>query len=461
MQKILFNLAILSSLSLATAVPNNSEELKITIYNDNRAFISERREVQVIEGKQQLVYEGVPPSVITQSVVPTFKGMQTRLYSQNYIYDLISLNSMLKNSIDKEVAFYTNGENPRLSKGVLLSANPVMINEANTSNIYTLNSGAQVIFSKIPETMITKPSLVWNIEAEKAGALDIDLKYLTTDITWKSDYVLNLKKDNLDLVGWITVNNNSGVAYENAQITCLAGDVNKVYEREYGRVRKYKTNRMKFEEKMESVQEESFSGYHIYKIPFKETIANKQQKQINFIDKKEINYMQYGVANNDYFEDYGEQKLTFKNTIRFENSKKNNLGLALPTGIVRMYQKDKQEETHFIGEARVYNIPEDENVTLTIGTLFDAVGEKTITKFVARKSYRNVETTYNIRNQGKEPLTLKIKEQIPTYGEHISTKTSCKEKCSVVKKNAFIREFTIQLKPKEKYLFTSEFEVTY
>lgn len=171
--------------------------------------------------------------------------------------------------------------------------------------------------------------------------------------------------------------------------------------------------------------------------------------------------MQYGVANNDYFEDYGEQKLTFQNTIRFENSKKNNLGLALPTGIVRMYQKDKQEETHFIGEARVYNIPEDENVTLTIGTLFDAVGEKTITKYVERKSYRNVETTYNIRNQGKEPLVLKIKEQIPTYGEHISVKTSCKEKCSVVKKNAFIREFTIKLKPKEKYLFTSEFEVRF
>jgi len=462
MQKKFLSILFLSTLGYAnTIVPSTGSDLKITIYNDNRAFINDTRQVEVTKGKQKLVYEGVPSSVITQSVVPTFTGMQTRLYSQNYIYDLISLTSMLKNSINKEIDFYTNGENPRLSHGVLLSANPVMIQEQSTGSIYTLNNATQVIFSKIPETMITKPSLVWNMETATAGILDIDLKYLASGISWKSDYVLNLKKDVLDLTGWITVNNNSGVAYKNADITCLAGEVNRAKEEH-----KY-DNRLMYKSKsvmampMDEVAEESFSGYHIYKIPFRETIANKQQKQISFIDKKEIAYIEYGVANNSYFENYGEQKLTFSNTIKFQNTKANHLGVALPTGVVRMYQKDSSNETHFIGEQRVHNIPEDENVTLTIGTLFDAVGEKSITKFVAKKGYRNVETTYNIRNQGKEPLVLKIKEAIPVYGEHISVKTSCKDNCSVKKKNAFVREYTITLKAKEKYLFTSEFEVRY
>jgi len=311
--------------------------------------------------------------------------------------------------------------------------------------------------------MITKPSLVWNMETEKEGTLGIDLKYLTKGISWSSDYVLNLTKESLDLTGWITVRNDSGVSYENAQITCLAGDVHSVPPQV-----EYTTNGTFYEDKYavpmmrkDAVAEESFSGYHIYKIPFRETIANKEQKQISFIDKKGVKYHQYGKHMNNYFENYGEQKLQFTNTIEFENKKENNMGVSLPTGVVRMYQKDSKEETHFIGESRVGNTPEDENVTLTVGTLFDAVGEKKITKFEMKKHYRKVETTYNVRNQGKEPLELKIEEKVPVYGNDIRVKTSCKDNCSVKKKNAFVREFTIKLKAKENYSFTSEFEVNY
>ena len=465
MNKIFYSTLLLPLLGLANiTVPSTGSDLKITIYNNDKAFINDTREVEVKAGKQKLVYEGVPSSVITQSVVPTFSAMKTNLYSQNYIYDLVSLSSMLNKSINKEVEFYSNEKEPTLSKGILLSASPkAMIKENGTGKIYTLNSATQVIFDKVPKNMITKPSLVWNMEAEKEGKLGIDLKYLTRGISWKSDYVLNLKKDILDLTGWITVNNNSGVAYENAQITCLAGDVNAVPERRMH----YKSKNAIYEEEsmpmavMDAVKEESFSGYHIYKIPFRETIGNKEQKQISFIDKKEVKYHQYGKNINNYFENYGEQKLQFSNMIEFENKKENNMGISLPAGVVRMYQKDSSDETHFIGESRVQNIPEDENVTLTVGTLFDAVGEKTVTKFVAKKHYRNVETTYNVRNQGKEPLELRIEESIPVYGNDITVKSSCKNNCSVKKKNAFMREFTILLKAKESYKFTSEFEVNY
>ncbi|CAA6802060.1 MAG: Unknown protein [uncultured Sulfurovum sp.] len=459
MYKILFSILLFSGYMWAdTIVPSTGSDLKMTIYNDNRAFINDIREVTVDKGKQKLIYEGVPTSVVSQSVVPSFVGMKTNLYSQNYMYDLISLDSMLKNSIDKEVMFTMNGEKSHLSKGLLLSASPVMIQENDTKHIYTLESPTQVIFSKIPETMITKPSLVWDMETERAGTLGVDLKYLATGISWKSDYVLNLKKDVLDLTGWITVKNNSGVAYENAQITCLAGDVNRVKEPIHRKNRMYKADMVMA---MPEVATESFSGYHIYKIPFRETIVNKQQKQISFIDKKEIAYRHYGTHTNNYFEQYYEQKLVFTNTVEFDNTKVNNLGLALPSGIVRMYQKDSSGETHFIGEERVHNIPEDENVTLRVGTLFDAVGKKSISKYVARKDYRNVETKYSIRNQGTEPLVLKIKEKIPTYGNHITVKTSCTDKCSVKKESAFVREFTITLDGKEKYMFTTEFEVSY
>jgi len=463
MYKIIHSTLLLSTFSFSNVVvPSNGSDLKITIYNNNKAFINDTREVSVKAGKQKLVYEGVPSSVITESVVPTFSGMGNKLYSQNYIYDLVSMASMLEKSIGKEVAFYSNEKEPTLSRGVLLSAYPhAMVKERSTGKIYTLKSGTQIIFSQVPENMITKPSLVWNMEASKEGKLGIDLKYLTRGITWQSDYVVNLEKNILDLKGWITVNNNSGVAYDNAQITCLAGEVNAVSQ-----PRRHKENGVyglatESMMVMDAVQEESFSGYHIYKIPFRETIGDKEQKQISFIDQKEVKYHQFGHYVNRYFEKGADEKLQFTNTIKFENKKENNMGISLPSGVMRMYQKDSSQETHFIGESSVKNVPEDENVTLTVGTLFDAVGEKVVTKYVAKEHYRNVETSYNLRNQGKEPLELRIEENIPVYGNDITLKTSCNDNCSVKKKNAFVQVFTIKLEPKEKYAFTSEFEVNY
>ena len=54
--------------------------------------------------------------------------------------------------------------------------------------------------------------------------------------------------------------------------------------------------------------------------------------------------------------------------LRFVNSKDNNLGLALPKGIVRIYQVDKDDnQLEFIGEDRVDHTPKDEEVELKIG----------------------------------------------------------------------------------------------
>jgi len=460
MRPVLLSLVVASAIYADTLVPQTASDLAITIYNDNRAFVHDVREANVTAGKQRLIYEGVAGSVITPSVVPTFSGIDTRLYSQNYIYDLITLDSMLKNSVNRPVSFYTNGRNPTLSHGTLLSYKPmVMVRQKGTGKILSLEKPTQVIFPSVPQNMITRPSLVWNIETAKAGTLGVDLKYLTNGITWKSDYVLNLGDKSLDLVGWITVNNRSGVSYPNAQITCLAGDVNRVQDRPL-MVRKDKSLAMAAMPAPE-VKEEAFSGYHIYKIPFRETIADKQQKQIRFLDKTDVFFTQYGKLSSRYFQKGGKEKLHFANVVSFANTQQNHLGIPLPAGIVRMYSADKSGQSHFIGESRIGNTPEGEKITLTIGTLFDITGEKTITKYTARKGYRNIESTYTLHNRGETARTLKIEERIPTYGENIRLKTSCSGICSERKVSAFVREFTIKLKAKGEYQFTTEFEVYY
>ena len=440
-------------------VPPDRTDLSLTIYGNDRAFIHEIRQMRIEAGRQQLIYPDVPRSLIAASVVPEFRGVPVTLYSQNYAYDLISLPSMLAKSIGRSVSFYTNGRNPTLLEGTLLAAKPsVMIREKSGGRIYTLEKSSQVLFSKIPPSMITRPSLVWNLDAPSAGELTVDLKYLSRGIRWKSDYVLNLHSEQkrLDLTGWITVKNDSGVSYPNARITCLAGEVHlaeKPGRREAIAYRAVKAM------PVPTVEEQSFAGYHIYKIPFRETIADKEQKQIRFLYRDEVAYEQYGKAVSASFPHSGETKLRFVNTLRFSNSEKNRLGIPLPSGTIRMYSADANGSTHFIGESRIGNIPSDENVTLPVGILFDATGEKRTVKYVARQGYRNVVSRYTLHNRGKTPLTLKVEERIPTYGGTVRIKSDCKGPCSVRKLTAFVREFTVRLAPSTTYNFDSEFEV--
>ncbi len=453
-------LAMLSGLLTAgTVIPPQKTDLSLTIYGNDRAFVHERREAQIPAGRQKLIYQNVPRSLIAASVVPEFDGVPVTLYSQNYVYDLISLPSMLNKSIGRTVAFYTNGRNPIRLEGTLLAADPtVMVREKAGGKIYALEKPTQVLFPKIPPTMITRPSLVWNIEAADAGKLQIDLKYLSRGLSWKSDYVLNLhpRKKKLDLTGWITVKNDSGVRYPNARITCLAGTVHLARENEenFGVTRKMRAMYTP------SVKEQSFAGYHIYKIPFRETIADKEQKQIRFLYRDNVAYERYGKAVIASFPREGETKLRFVNTLRFADTKKNDLGLPLPAGTIRMYGADSNGSTHFIGESRIGNIPVDENVTLKIGLLFDATGEKRILKYVARNGYRNVVSRYTLHNRGNKALTLKVEEHIPTYGGTIHLRSTCAAPvCTIRKLTAFLREFTVHLAPGKSYSFDSEFEI--
>jgi hypothetical protein len=433
-------------------VPHNSSALNITIYNNDRAFIRDKRSVQAFKGQHNIIYQGIPHSVITQSVIPQFDN-EVQLFSQNYIYNTISLDSLLKNSIDTPVQYYTNTlEHPELRTGTLLAINPIVVQDSSGS-IITLNSGSQIVFDAIPKGMITKPSLVWNANIANGGMLGIDLKYLTKNISWSSDYVLNLQNNILNLKGWITIKNDSGADYNNAHISVIAGDIN--LARSPVKMRAYASHIAT----ADSITSESLSGYHLYTIPFTESIKNKQQKQITFIDKKNINYTQYGVNNNQSFHNYGTQKIKFNNVIEFQNTADNNLGIAIPKGVVRMYQNSRNGTTHFIGESALDNTPRNETITLTIGTLFDVVGEKRITHYKHTKHYKNTQTQYTLRNQGDTNITLKLIERIPQYGENISLSTSCDNQCSVNTIDAFSREFVITLNAGATYTLDSGFEV--
>ncbi len=41
----------------------------------------------------------------------------------------------------------------------------------------------------LPEGLLLEPSLVWRLDADKAGKHDVELSYLSEGINWRADYV--------------------------------------------------------------------------------------------------------------------------------------------------------------------------------------------------------------------------------------------------------------------------------
>ena len=75
-----------------------------------------------------------------------------------------------------------------------------------------------------------KPAFNWLLQSDKPGKFDAEVGYVTGGFDWSASYnlVSPEKGDFVDLVGWITMNNQSGKTFENAKIKLMAGDVNKI-----------------------------------------------------------------------------------------------------------------------------------------------------------------------------------------------------------------------------------------
>jgi hypothetical protein len=422
-------------------------------------MVNDIREVNLKQkGKQDLVYEGIASSVIFESIIPTF-SKPTILYSQNYKYDILSLDKLLDKNINKIVKYrvYTSQFKYKTKSAILLSKNPIILKTKN--EIISNVQQSDIVFDKIPSDLLTKPSLIWETSS-KAGNQDIKLNYLTQGISWKSDYVLNLDDTNT-LTAWISITNNSGTAYKNANIYCMAGDVKTSKPKPIRRM--YKNIVTMEAASAPMVTQKEFAGYHLYKIPFKQSLNNNQKKQISFLNIPNIKINEYAsIADNMYMHKFSNINFKkFNHNISFENKLSNNMGIPLPKGTIRVYKKDG-DISHFIGQDNINHTPKNEKVYITIGKYFDLTQK--ITQLDFKKTKSSVMSKYKraIKNNSNKIQIIKIQET--NYSNNIKSFeniNNCKENCSVKKMGLAHYEYTIKLKPNAKYSLTTQYSIKY
>ena len=93
----------------------------------------------------------------------------------------------------------------------------------------------QPLFPALADDTILKPTLHWLLQTDKAGKLDAELSYVTGGMSWEADYSMlaQTKGDAIDVIGWVTMDNQSGKTFDNARIKLMAGDVSKIQPEAY------------------------------------------------------------------------------------------------------------------------------------------------------------------------------------------------------------------------------------
>lgn len=406
-----FLLFILFTLSFSYSQETDRKSVSVTVYNTNLGVIKDLRSLDIKSGTSQIALTDVAQLIDPTSVHIKLKG---EVLEQNYQYDLVGLDKILQKYIDKNIQLVS--EKDDFIEGKLLSSNGAQIVlQKKDGGLLMLPSSSKyrISVASLPEGLITKPTLLWLVNSKSSGKQDVEVTYQTAGMNWHAEYVAILDKDDkqMDLNSWVSIANNSGATYNNANLKLVAGEVNRVLgsgmaTRSDNAVQ-YKASLAQVEQQF---KENSFFEYHIYNLQKPTTLAQNETKQISLFEAGNIKVnKKYLYKAGNY---YGDELKKVSVMIEFENKEDNNLGLPMPKGKVRLYKSDG-ESVEFIGEDMIDHTPKNEKIKLKIGEAFDVVAEeiqtdsKQITNNVSEQSFK-----ITIKNRKTENVTVDVERNL-------------------------------------------------
>ena len=408
-----------ASASPGESTLNDQTDVAITAYNTNRALVRDRRTIKLLPGEMTLKFMDVAAQIMPETV--SLKSIShpgdLQILEQNYEYDLMSQSSLMEKYVGKGVRLVnkTSDLNFVEESATLLSNNDGPIYQIG-DDIYLGHPGS-VVLPEIPDELIAKPSLIWLLN--NAGTdHEVEVTYMTNGVSWKADYVATLSKDEktIDLEGWVTLTNESGTQYTNAQLKLVAGDVNMV-QPAMPMMAKARGGMEMMAMDAAPMQQEAFGEFHLYTLPRRTTIKQNQTKQVSLLRAE-------GAAVTKVYEFRGQgyyysqptpsQPEHISVTLKLKNEEANKLGMPLPAGIMRVYQEDSTGMLQFSGEDQVKHTPKDEEVSLRLGNAFDVMGERIQTEFkIAGTNVHQSSYKILLRNHKDTAVTVEVVENIP------------------------------------------------
>src|SRR5713226_4998683 len=307
---------------------DSNNQPALTIYNQNFFVAREYVPLDLTAGVNRAQYAGIASHLEPDSVIlrdPAGRALQ--VLEQNYRNDPISQELLLSFYEGKTIDFLVQrADRQEIVKGKIIRSGyvPSTYYAQNyqqpsytqpiieVDGVLRFGMPGQPLFPALSGESILKPTLSWLLQTDDPGKFDAEISYVAGGMSWQADYNVvvsdnpKAKTDLLDMVGWITMRNQSGKTFENANIKLMAGDVNKlqgdtVASRAYGAMNKA----MDEAAAAPVVHEKSFDEFHLYTLARATTLRDQETKQVEFVRSTGIHALRLYVYDGAQVQQYG------------------------------------------------------------------------------------------------------------------------------------------------------------
>jgi len=251
--------------------------------------------------------------------------------------------------------------------------------------------------------------LYWNIESAFEGQARVEVSYFTSGISWRADYVMitNPAETQATFDGYVTVDNNSGEDYPNAQVRLVVGVVNLVEkirqlaQRGQEQLAQDKRRHWAMREALAEAEapadaavamnglafgrgggqggrppkvvKEGLSEYFIFTIDQPQTIRNGWSRRMVSFRATEV---PFEILYRYRPHQYGPKPVRF---FMLANDEEHKMGTSpLPDGVIRVFQQRQGGGLNYYTTQSTKYIPIAEKVELNVGTDDQVVYERKV-----------------------------------------------------------------------------------
>ena len=394
------------------------------------AVITETREVTLQAGLARLRFEGVADGIIPESAIVS--GLPGGVIEKNRDDALLTPSALMRAAVGREVQLRRTDR--KTGKVTMVPAR--LVSASDQGVLFATASGNEALrcsglpeafrFSGDAEGLSAMPTLSVRTRSAVPVHARVKLTYIAENFDWNANYIAHIRPDGrtLDLTGWITLANGTGVSLDNAQTQIVAGGLNRAYvarfvndqprviarcwsmqstsdipERAgqpYRLVQPWmglgdsevivSARRRAAFPKMMMVpaprvamaaiapappQAEQLGDLKLYRVPERTTIAARQMKQTRLIDQPGVpfeNYYRMVAQLIPWMSASAPQPAT--HMMRTHNDKAHHLGLPLPAGAI-LVEQDQGGQVMVLGEPALRDTAEDEKLDIAVGSAND------------------------------------------------------------------------------------------
>lgn len=398
---------------VAKVTAGDISKTSLTIYNNNLALVEEIRPLELVAGRNRLEFKNVSASIRPETVALSAQGID--IVEQNFDFDLLTPQKLMEKAVGQQVQLVRI--NPANGSQIIEPATVLSVNQGVVlkvgNHIEVLredNIPTRVLFDKVPDNLRARPTLSVTVNADSPGHRDARLSYLSTGLSWKADYVavFDEKLGKLDMQGWITLTNNSGTTFTDANTQLIAGKINMVGDNDYeSRGRQQRSARTSGNE---AGVRPALADYYVYPLKEKTTVAEKQTKQVAFLEAQGVS----AKKGYQYFANWFSSMEEVQHadvSVQFKNSQSSGLGAQLPAGVMRVYVRDTQGNPKFVGESRIEHTPQGSEVSVKTGEAFDVTIQPTLIFHEKVSIFRSrYSMEYLIRNAKSDAVTVDLRQ---------------------------------------------------